>query len=405
MQKRVRVPGSKSETNRALLLAALADGTSTISGALVSRDADLMVSALSKLGTEITGEETLTINPTKTFSTNTSIDCGLAGTVMRFVPPVAALAAGPTHFFGDARASERPIAPLLSVMNQLGAKTDATKLPFTIEPPRKWHDFAVIDASESSQFISGPLLTAARFPSGLTLRITGKVPSAPHIAMTVQMLRDRGVNITQPDDRTWQVSPGKIAALDTQITPDLTNAAVYLAAAMLTGGKVTIPGWPTKTDQPGVFFLDIAADMGAQIELSGNELTVIGSEKLKPITVDLSAASELTPVVATLGLFADGVTIISGVGHIRGHETDRLVALKDEFCAAGGEVVETADGLQITGGKKLSARQFNTYDDHRMAHSAALIGLKVPGTTLDDISCVSKTMPTFPQDWLKLCET
>lgn len=400
---RVVVPGSKSETNRALVLAALADGPGTITGALESRDSALMIEALRGLGVTITGTDVVQVRPPERFVTCGRVECGLAGTVMRFVPPIAALADAPTTFTGDPQASARPMAPLVKGLRQLGVRTSASSLPFTLSPPRVMGDACEIDASSSSQFISGPLLAGARYPSGLWLRHSGAtLPSRPHIDMTVDMLRARGVRISTPDPVTWVVRPGRIRARDEHIAPDLTNAAVFLAAGLLTGGEVAVAHWPGETTQPGAVFLDIAARFGAQVRRSGDEVSLAGGP-LHGIEVDLSAASELTPVVAAVALFAEGVTTISGVAHIRGHETDRLAALAREFGEAGAMVRETDDGLRITGGAKLRPRTFETYADHRMAHAAALVGLRVAGTTLDGIECTGKTMPRFAEDWTRLC--
>lgn len=397
----VDVPGSKSETNRALVLAALADGPSVLEGALESRDSTLMIDALRALGVAIRVDgPRIRVVPPVRYTGATGIDCGLAGTVMRFVPPLAMLADGPSSFTGDPHASERPMEPLLDGLRQLGAIVTGDRLPMRISPPARYGASASIDASGSSQFISGLLLIGARLPEGLTVRHTGeRLPSRPHIDMTTQMLRDRGVRVAEPDDRTWRVSPGTVAAADTRIEPDLTNASVFLAAAALTGGSVTVPGWPAKSLQPGALFLEVIQAMGAEVKRVPGAVTVTGKGRLRGIDVDLTSASELTPVVAALGALAEGTTTISGVAHIRGHETDRLAALRTELERVGGEVEETADGLRIVGADTLRPAVLHAYADHRMVHFAALLALRVAGIAIDDIACVSKTMPRFPQDW------
>lgn len=402
---RIVVPGSKSETNRALVLAALADGPGSIEGALTSRDTTLMMDALRSFGVTINeGEDTLQVCPPDRLSSAGTVECGLAGTVMRFVPPIALLADSPTTFVGDPHASYRPMAPLLNALRRLGARVDHDRLPVAVTPPVAFGEACEVDASDSSQFVSGLLLAGARYPAGLWLRHSGKnLPSRPHIEMTVEMLRARGVQIAIPDSVTWIVHPGPIKASTGVIAPDLTNAAVFLAAGLLTGGHVTIPHWPRSTAQPGVLFLDIASRFGAQVHADGDEVSLKAAGQLSGIEVDLSSASELTPVVAAIALFATGVTTITGVAHIRGHETDRIAALATEFSAAGADVTQTEDGLQILGGARLRPRTFETYDDHRMAHAAALVGLRVPGTSLSDVSCTSKTMPGFAKDWSALC--
>lgn len=292
---------------------------------------------------------------------------------------------------------------MLEGLRQLGAVISADALPFELVPPAVAGAAVDIDASASSQFISGLLLIGARLPSGLTLRHTGeRLPSRPHIEMTVEMLRQRGVRITELGEASWHVSPGPIQARDTTIEPDLTNASVFLAAAAATGGKVRVPGWPSHSLQPGALFLDVAARMGATVARVGDAVEVTGPARLHGIDVDLTTASELTPVVAALGALAEGTTIIRGVGHIRGHETDRLAALAAELTQLGASVRETDDGLAITGGAELRPARLRTYADHRMAHFAALLALRVPGISVDDLGCVSKTMPDFAQDWADL---
>ncbi|MCC2593084.1 3-phosphoshikimate 1-carboxyvinyltransferase [Tessaracoccus sp. OS52] len=403
---RVVVPGSKSETNRALVLAALADGPSRIVGALKSRDSELMVAALRELGTVVTPDTSGALNvipPAAFHAAEGEIDCGLAGTVMRFVPPIAALADGTSRFVGDPHASERPMAGLLEGLRQLGARVDSDRLPFTVTGPAAGGIEVTVDASPTSQYVSGLLLVGAHLEGGLTLRHDGRgLPSRPHIAMTVQMLRDRGVEVAEVDDSTWRVAQGPIAARDTHIEPDLTNASVFLAAAAVTGGSVTIPGWPGQSLQPGAQFLEVAERMGATVERDEDSVTLTGPDRLRAVDVDLHAAAELTPVVAALAALAEGQSRISGVAHIRGHETDRLRALSTELGRLGIEALETEDGLLVTGGAGEASGAFETYADHRLVHTAALLALKVPGITVTDLECVGKTMPDFATDWAAL---
>lgn len=399
----VVVPGSKSETNRALVLAALASGPSTLEGALTSRDSDLMIGALEALGVKIVDEGggRLHIDPPATFSpAASSIDCGLAGTVMRFVPPLAALADGTTKFHGDPHASERPMAGILEGLRALGADVDADKLPFSVTGPVGEVSEVTVDASASSQFVSGLLLIGPRLPGGLTVHHRGEgLPSRPHIEMTTKMLAARGIEVSEPGEASWRIEAGTVAALDSQVEPDLTNAAVFLSAAVVTGGSVTIPGWPADSIQPGAIFLDVAARMGATIKRGANSVTVSSNGKLQAIDVDLHAASELTCVVSALAALADGTTTIRGVGHIRGHETNRIEALVTELTKLGIQAEETPDGLRITGGQPVAADVFGTYADHRMVHIAAILGLRTPGIEVDDLECVGKTMPDFARDW------
>ena len=402
----VRVPGSKSETNRALILAALSDGPCRIDGALVSRDSDLMLAALAAIGVTVDGTaaDGLRITPPLQFrSVPDGIDCGLAGTVMRFVPPMSLLADGPTRFFGDEHASVRPMAGLLEALRQVGAEVDSDSLPFTITPTPNPRGVVEVDSSATSQYISGLLLVGARLPRGLLIKQVGtSVPSRPHIGMTVHMLRSHGVPVDEIDDNTWQVHPGPITAHDMTIEPDLTNASVFLAAAALTQGTVTIVGWPAANQQAGGLFLDVAKRFGATVDTAGDRVTLRGPELLQGIDVNLHDASELTPVVAALGAFASGTTQIRGVAHIRGHETDRLAALASEFTRLGISATETDDGLIIEGARApeaLVATNFETYADHRMVHAAALLALRIPDLTVTDLDCVAKTMPDFEAAW------
>lgn len=398
------IPGSKSLSNRALVLAALSSAPSRLGGVLRARDTELMAGALRALGVHIgVHGDDMVVTPPDHFTAGGVIDCGLAGTVMRFVPPIAALASGTTRFVGDPHASVRPMAPILSGLRQLGVECSADALPFDLRSGALTGRRVEIDASGSSQFISALLLSAPRFPHGLELVHTGgSVPSRPHIDMTVAMLRDRGVQITQPTPTSWQVSPGPITAVDHRIEPDLTNAAGFLVAGVLTGGRVSVPGWPSVTTQPGAMIRQVLEAMGARTCLVDGVLTAKANGRLHGVDLDLHEASELTPVVAAAAALATGVTTIRGVAHIRGHETDRLAAIRQELTAVGVPVTETDDGLVITGQDPSvlhPVRVLHSYADHRMAHLAALLGLLVDGVALDDISCVSKTMPDFTDRW------
>lgn len=404
----VEVPGSKSETNRALVIAALADGPGSVTGALASRDSDLMVAALQALGVRIhqSAPGVLQVTPPSRFRpVPEGIDCGLAGTVMRFVPPLALLADGPTRFHGDPHASRRPMQGLLDGLRQLGASVDSDSLPLTVVPGAATTHEVVIDSSASSQFISGLVLVGARLPHGLRITHRGEsVPSRPHIAMTTRMLHQRGVRVDEVDQVTWHVHPGPIRAQDVRIEPDLTNAAVFLSAAIVLGGSVHVPGWPEDSLQPGNLFLDVARSMGADIHQDQQGVTLGSDGTIQAVDLDLHAASELTPVVAALAGMAQGTSTIRGVGHIRGHETNRLEALTAELNRLGIRATETGDGLEITGNPQgADAHEvFQTYADHRMVHAAALLALRHPGLHVSDLECVSKTMPDFPERWGRL---
>ncbi len=404
----VRLPGSKSVTNRALLLAALAEGPGTVRRALRSRDADLMVAALRSLGAGLTPLDEsasgvdwhVVPGPVRG---GASVDVGLAGTVMRFVPPMAALADGEVAFDGDPHARTRPMGPILAALRDLGAEVRGDALPFTIRGPLSGGE-VTLDASASSQLVSGLLLAAARFEKGVTVRHSGPpVPSMPHIEMTVQMLRAAGVRVDDGEPDVWRVEPGPIAARDLTVEPDLSNAAPFLAAALVTGGTVTIPGWPEETTQGGDELRTLLPRMGATVTRTPEGLRVTGGEPIQGVEADLHDVGELTPTIAALAALAVSPSTLTGVAHLRGHETDRLAALATEINRLGGDVTETADGLVINP-RPLHAGVFHSYADHRMATAGAVIGLAVPGVQVEDIATTAKTLPEFARMWALMLE-
>ncbi|GAA0240979.1 3-phosphoshikimate 1-carboxyvinyltransferase [Saccharothrix mutabilis subsp. mutabilis] len=397
----VPVPGSKSITNRALVLAALADGPSALHAPLRSRDTHLMVAALRSLGVEITdGPDGSWLVTPLPMHGPAAVDCGLAGTVMRFLPPAAALAVGEVVFDGDEHARVRPMGTILGALRALGADIDGDALPFTLHGKGGLPGGQVtIDASASSQFVSGLLLSGARYESGVTVVHDGKpVPSLPHIEMTVAMLREAGVTVDDSTPNQWRVEPGPIAARTHAIEPDLSNAMPFLAAAAVTGGEVTIPGWPAATTQPGAAVKDILERFGCTVVVDGRGLTVRGPDRLTGVDLDLRDESELTPTVVALAALAEGRTRVRGVAHIRGHETDRIAALAAEVNRLGGGAEETEDGLVITPAP-LHGGVWKAYADHRMATAGAIIGLVVEGVAVDDIGSTTKTIPDFPGMW------
>jgi 3-phosphoshikimate 1-carboxyvinyltransferase len=399
----VRLPGSKSLTNRALVLAALSDGPSVVRRALRSRDTGLMAAALSQLGAEVdtTGDD-WKVTPAS-LRGRATIDCGLAGTVMRFVPPVAALADGPVVFDGDPHARTRPMHEVLEGLRGLGATVEDEgrgTLPFTVVGTGSVRGGRVtIDASASSQFVSALLLAAPRYDQGVDVLHVGKpVPSLPHIEMTVEQLRLHGVDVDDSDANRWRVAPSPVRAVDVQVEPDLSNAAPFLAAAMVTGGSVTVQDWPLSTTQAGDALREIVTLMGGTATLDADGLTVSGPGTLHGLDYDLHDVGELTPAVAALCLVADGPSHLRGIAHIRGHETDRLAALATEFNSMGGHVTETDDGLTIRP-SALNGGTFRTYADHRMAHAGVVLGLAVPGVLVEDIATTAKTFPDFAAAW------
>ena len=387
------------------MLSALAAHSTKLLDPLDSRDSNLMIQALSRLGTKIhSTPNALQIDP-QVLSGPAEIDCGLAGTVMRFVPPLAALANGKVSFDGDAAARNRPMETTTAALRVLGVRVEGDSLPFEVYGSGQVVGGELsIDASKSSQFVSGLLLAAARFENGLTLTHVGDhLPSLPHIEMTIECLRNRGVQASKISDVSWRVEPGEISGGTIQIEPDLSNAGPFLAAALVTGGTVTIPHWPSVTTQVGDQFDGILQRMGAVISRSDDALTISGTGEIRGIEIDLSQAGELTPVIAALAALADSATLISGVAHLRGHETDRLSALVSEINSLGGKAKETADGLAIEPAK-LSGGLWKTYGDHRMATAGAIIGLRVPGIEIEDIQVTSKTMPEFVALWNQMLE-
>ncbi|MBC9821732.1 3-phosphoshikimate 1-carboxyvinyltransferase [Terrabacter sp. MAHUQ-38] len=409
----VVLPGSKSLTNRYLVLAALASERSRLRSPLRSRDTLLMADALRSLGVQIDdvspdGDVTSDsvddwlVTPPESLRGDVTVDCGLAGTVMRFLPAVAALADGPVRLDGDPQARVRPMGPVIDALRVLGVDVDddGGHLPITVKGRGRVPGGSVtMDASASSQFISALLLAGARYDDGVTVHHDGKpVPSEPHILMTVETLRDAGAIVDDSEPNTWRVEPSEINALDVSVEPDLSNAGPFVAAALVAGGTVRVPGWPQHTTQAGDLLREILDTMGADVRLDRSGLTVVGGDELVGIDIDLHDAAELTPTVAALAALASTPSWIRGVGHIRGHETDRLAALTAELGRIGSDVTETEDSLRIAPAPLRGAR-FRSYHDHRMATAGAIVGLRVPGVHVEDIGTTRKTLPDFVGLW------
>lgn len=412
VRAQIVLPGSKSLTNRYLVLAALAGEQSRLRRPLRSRDTLLMAAALRSLGAGV--EEARSqgadsadgadspdwiVTPGALLG-STRVDCGLAGTVMRFLPPVAALADGAVTFDGDAQARGRPMGPGLQALRDLGVRVDGDALPFTVRGRGAVRGGEVVlDASASSQFVSGLLLAGARFAEGLTVVHDGRpIPSAPHVTMTVAALRDAGIDVDDSAPDRWRVEPGTVHALDVQVEPDLSNAAAFLAGAMVTGGRVEVPGWPQHTTQAGDAIRDIFDAMGGEVVLSREGLVLTGPDRPEGLDVDLHDVGELTPVVAAVAALAGSPSWLRGIAHLRGHETDRLAALATELGRVGAVVEVLGDGLHIVPGPRRGAR-LRSYADHRMAMAAAVLGLAIPGVVLDDVATTDKTMPDFAHRW------
>lgn len=406
----VHVPGSKSITNRALILAALAERPSSITGALRSRDTDLMIEALRNLGTDIVeiipegAKQATTLRVTPQPLRGGTLYCGLAGTLLRFLPSVAALAEGDSYFDADAQARQRPLSTVLDALTAFGVSVKGTTIPFTVYGTGAVAGGEVtIDASESSQFVSGLLLSAARFTHGIriTHEGTGGVPSQPHIDMTVDMLAKHGVHVDTSTPNVWTVPAAPIKAYDWRVEPDLSNATPFLAAAAITGGTVTIADWPSITTQPGDAIRDILTQMGCTVQHTAEGLSVTGPDKLSGIDIDMHDMGELAPTVAALACCGSTPTTLRGIAHLRGHETNRLSALVTEINRLGGDAEETADGLIIRP-STMHGGDWYSYADHRMATAGTIIGLRVPGVHVQDIETTSKTLPGFAEAWTDL---
>ena len=407
---RVRIPGSKSLTNRWLIMAALSGGECRINHPLQARDTLLMAQALSALGSSVEiQDEVFVVTPGAT-SDATQVDCGLAGTVMRFVPPVAALSSGNIRFDGDPHARVRPMKQIISALRGLDVEInddDRGTLPFTVVGKGFVAGGSVtIDASESSQFVSALLLAGCRYDAGVSVIHAGSaLPSMPHIDMSVEVLRELGirvdVDIKDSTNATWTVHPGVPRSFNVTVEPDLSNAAPFLAAALVCGGAVAIPDWPTQTTQAGNALVKLLPKLGATVSWDGTDLVVTGGSEIKGIDVDLHDVGELTPVIAALCALATGPSTLRGIAHLRGHETDRLAALVTEINKLGGKATETADGIHIEPAK-LHGGQFATYSDHRMAMAGAVLGLAVADLVIEDIATTSKTLPDFANMWQEM---
>ena len=411
----VVIPGSKSVTNRALILAAQADSPSILRRPLVSRDSELMVAGLRALGVGIE-EKNATTNGVEELQWiitpaplrgGVKIDVGNAGTVMRFLPPLAALATGDVAFDGDPRSYERPLGPVIKALEELGISIEHDgrySLPLKLHGTGKIPGGALtIDASASSQFLSALLLVAPSFENGIVATHKGgQLPSMPHIEMTVDMLRSFGADVeVDTAAQSWSVKAGKLHGQELVIEPDLSNAAPFLSLAMVCGGSVTIADWPKTTTQPGDQLRSIFTQMGAKVSMDERGLTLSGTGVIHGIDIDLHDVGELTPSIAAVAALADSPSHLRGIAHLRLHETDRLAALTREINSLGGDVVEEESALHITPAP-LHGGVFHTYDDHRLATAGAVIGLVVPGIEVENIATTRKTLPDFPGLWSSL---
>lgn len=401
---KLSLPGSQAMTARALVISALAAGPSTLRRPRRARDIELMAAGLRAMGAHIStvDDERWLIRP-HALHGPARIDVGPTGPPMRFLPPVACLAEGTVTFEGACAGSSRAIAPLVAALRSIGVAIDSAPtgaLPLTVRGTgRVTGGDVVIDASASSQFVSALLLSAARFDNGLVLRHTGApVPSAPHLRMTVQMLRAAGAGIDDAVADVWTVQPGRLAGRGWDIEPDLASALPFFAAALVTGGSVTLTGWPHTSLQPVNRLRELLTGMGGEMARCADGLTVRGTGSVRGIDADLGDVSELTPVFAALAALADSPSRLRGVARIRRHATDRLTALARQLTALGAEVTESHDSLRIRP-RPLRGGVFETYADPRMTQAAAVLGLAVPGIELRGVAGPAKPIPEFPALW------
>ncbi|NBO45905.1 MAG: 3-phosphoshikimate 1-carboxyvinyltransferase [Actinobacteria bacterium] len=408
----VQVPGSKSITNRALILACLSDGPSFIGNPLHARDTAAMTNGLLALGYGVHARGAhWDISPTlHPHVDEVTIDCDQAGTVMRFLPPVAGLTRGDVTFDAHASARTRPIRPMLDALCTLGVHiSDDTTFPFTLRGTGNLRGGRVtIDASASSQFVSALLLVAARADESIIIEHRSAsgadVPSLPHIAMTCAMLAAHGVHVESRNidgTRSWQVPPGPMTAHDWQIEPDLSNALPFIGAAAVTGGEVHIAGLGSSTLQPYESVTNVLTQLGCSISVVNQDFAVKGPGQLSGIDVDLSDIAETAVTFAAICAHASAPSRLRGIEHIRGHETDRIAAIIEVLTTVGCGA-DYADGVLTIEPKPLKPAVLPSFGDHRMATAAAILGLGVDGVTVEDITTTSKTLPEFSQLWLEL---
>ena len=399
----IRIPGSKSLTNREIFLSALAQGVSVLKKPLISRDSELMLNAIRQFGSEVEiNHDEISISPA-TFQSEAEIHCGLAGTVMRFVLLMRSLNNQKTVFLADKEANSRPLDAIFDALGQLGVEyqKSSDNFPFTMNPTGFVEtNKVIIDASKSSQFVSALMLVAASFENGLVITHQGSsLPSLPHIEMTIDSLNKRGVQVESLSESSWRIPNSPIRAREMVIEPDLSNAGPFLAAVMVAGGELEILDWPETTTQVGSQYLKLLGSMGAEFEKTATGMHIKSDGKIRGIDADLSEAGELTPTIAALAALADSPSKLSGIAHLRGHETDRLKALSSEINRIGGDCEETDDGL-ILNPKKLTGGQWFSYHDHRMATAGTIIGLAVD-VEIENIQTTAKTMPNFEKLWME----
>jgi 3-phosphoshikimate 1-carboxyvinyltransferase len=394
----VRPPGSKSITNRALLCAALAEGTSTLSGALFADDTEAMIEVVRALGAGLTitdGDITVRGIGAAIGTVSTEVDCRKSGTTSRFVLPAVALSSGRCIVDGSEQLRARPFGPLLDALLSLGVTVESLDrpgyLPVAVTGPALGGKVS-LPGHLSSQFLSGLLMAAPLMPDGLEVSLTSPLVSVPYVEMTAAVMASFGVAVDG-----LSVRPQAYHAVDYVVEPDASAASYFLAAAAITGGTITVEGLGTDSIQGDVAFADLLEQMGAHVVREPHRLTVTGTGALHGIDVDMADISDTAQTLAAVAVFADSPTVVRGIGFIRGKETDRIAAIVTELQRAGIDATVDEDGFTINPGPLLETR-FRTYDDHRMAMSLALIGLRAPGIEIEDPACVAKTYPDYFAD-------
>ncbi len=398
----VVVPGSKSITNRALVVAALAEGTSVLAGALYADDTEAMTSALGALGIAVTTEaETGTLRVEgvsgKVPAGPAALDARLSGTTARFLLPLLALGSGTYLLDGAPPLRRRPMGPLVAALRELGAdvvETCAGQLPVTVQARGLKGGSLRLAGSQSSQFVSGLLLSGPAMDAGLHVELEPPVVSQPYLALTTATMAAFGAEVQGDADHGFTVAPGVYRGRRFEIEPDASAASYFFAAAALCGGRVRVPGLGPTSAQGDLAFLDILSAMGAQVRRGPAAVEVTGGARLRGVDVDMSDCSDMAQTLAAVAVFASSPTRVRGIGFIRAKETDRIAAVVTELRRCGIEAVEEDDGFVVHPGPPRPAR-FETYDDHRMAMSFTLLGLRVPGIEIADAECVAKTFPGF----------
>ncbi|MFI4875408.1 MAG: 3-phosphoshikimate 1-carboxyvinyltransferase [Blastopirellula sp. JB062] len=409
IQGSILPPGSKSLTNRALVIAALAEGRSTLTGALASEDTEVMIESLRRLGIDVQHDRdggVLQVDGCGGAIPAVEADLFVAnsGTTIRFLTAMVAAGAGRYRLDGIERMRERPIRDLLETLSQLGvdcrSELGTGCPPVIVETQGLAGGVAKIAGDISSQYLSGLMMAAPYASNGVTLEVAGELVSKPYVRMTAAVMRDFGVDVDAGDLSRLVVPPSRYVGRTYAIEPDASAASYFWGAAAITGGEVTVRGLSRDALQGDVAFCECLRRMGCQVQYGPTSITVAG-KPLKGIEVDMNAISDTVQTLAAVALFADGPTVVSGVAHNRHKETDRIGDLARELRKLGAAVEEREDGLAIMPGK-LQGAQIETYNDHRMAMSLALVGLKQPGVTILDPACTGKTYPEYFVDLAKL---